>query len=120
MNPIERSVSLHPYFKVHAGKMGLVRPLLREFSARTAGEPKALYYEFTIGGDVVFCREAYAGAEGALAHLENVGDLLAKMLTLSEVIRLEIHGPAEELEKLKAPLEKFYPTWFVYECGMQR
>ena len=120
MNPIECSVSIHPYFKVHAGKMDAVKALLHEFVARTATEEKALYYEFTINGDLVFCREAYVGAEGALAHLANVGAQLDKMLTLSEVTRLEIHGPAAELEKLKGPLGKINPTWFTYECGVKR
>ena len=93
MNPIECSVSIHPYFKVHSGKMDTVKALLHEFIARTATEEKALYYEFTINGDLVFCREAYVGAEGALAHLANVGAQLDKMLTLSEVTRLDNHGP---------------------------
>lgn len=120
MKTIERSVSLHPYFKVHSGKMETVKALLREFVAQTSTEEKALYYEFTISGEMVFCREAYVGAEGVLTHLANVGALLDRMLTLSEVTRLEIHGPASELEKLKAPLGKFNPTWFTYECGMMR
>jgi quinol monooxygenase YgiN len=120
MNTIERSVSIHPYFKVRAGQMDTVKALLREFAAKTTTEEKALYYEFTINGDMVFCREAYVGAEGALAHLENVGPLLDRMLTLSDLTRLEIHGPAGELEKLKAPLGKLNPAWFTYECGMTR
>ena len=120
MKSVEQSVSVHPYFKVHSGKMDSVKLLLREFVAKTASEPKALYYEFTINGDTVFCREAYADADGALTHLANVGTLLDKMLTLSEVARLEIHGPAAELAKLRAPLAAYNPTWFTYECGMRR
>ena len=118
MNTSAPSVSIHPYFKVHAGKMPEVMALLREFVAKTATEDKVLGYEFTVNGDVVFCREAYTDADGALAHLANVGALLEKMLTLSEVIRLEIHGPATELEKLKGPLGGFNPTWFAFECGL--
>ena len=33
MNAIEGSVSLHPYFKVHAGQLPAVKVLLREFVA---------------------------------------------------------------------------------------
>jgi hypothetical protein len=55
------------------------------------------------------------GAEGALAHLESVGALLAEALTIADLTRLEIHGPAEELEKLKAPLAHLNPIWFVLE-----
>lgn len=119
LNRIECSVSLHPYFKVRPGNMDAVKKLLREFVAATATEEKALFYEFTISGDVVFCREAYLGAEGTLAHLANVGPLLDRMLTLSDVVRLELHGPAAELEKLKGPLGKFNPAWFTYECGLK-
>ncbi|MEO0448412.1 MAG: hypothetical protein AAF191_20295, partial [Verrucomicrobiota bacterium] len=67
---------------------------------------------------IIFCREAYAGAEGALAHLENVGALLEEALTHSELIRLEIHGSSEELEKLKGPLADLHPEWFVFETGV--
>ncbi len=120
MSKLERSVSLHPYFKVHAGKMPAVLALLREFVAKTTTEEQALYYEFTVNGDVVFCREAYQGAAGVLAHVANVGPELDRMLTLSELIRLEVHGPAAELELLRGPLGGLNPAWFTYECGMQR
>ena len=120
MNRIARSVSLHPYFKVRPGQMAAVKSLLQEFVAKAQSEEKLLYYEFTINGDVVFCREAYVGAEGALAHLANVGPELDRMLQLCEVVRLEIHGPADELEKLKGPVGAFNPMWFAYECGVAR
>ena len=94
--------------------------MLREFVAQTATEEKVIYYEFTLNGDEVFCREAYVGAEGALAHLTNVGALLDRMLTISRLTRLEIHGPAAELAKLKGPLAHLNPAWFTYECGVQR
>jgi len=114
------AVSIHPYFKVHPGKLDAARALLPKFVAKTTTEPKCLYYEFTSNGDVVFCREAYEGAEGTLAHLANVGEILAEMMTISDVIRLEIHGPAAELEKLKGPLAEYKPEWFVYEAGVSK
>jgi hypothetical protein len=120
MKSIERAVSLHPYFKVHTGKLEAAKALLKEFVAKTAIEPKMLYYEFTLNGDEVFCREGYTDADGTLAHLENVGALLEKMLTLATLSRLEIHGPAAELDKLRGPLGKLNPAWFVYECGVER
>jgi hypothetical protein len=49
-----------------------------------------------------------------------VGALLARFLTLADLIRLEVHGPAAELEKLKGPLGHLNPAWFVYECGLTR
>lgn len=120
MNPIERAVSIHPYFNVHTGKLDEAKALLREFVARTAREEKVLYYEFTLRGDQVFCREAYTDADGALAHLTNVGALLERFLTLADLTRIEVHGPAAELEKLQGPLGRLNPAWFVYECGLTR
>ena len=120
MNPIEGSVSIHPYFKIRPGQQDAAQALLREFVAQTASEDKMLYYEFTLNGDIIFCREAYVGAEGALAHLTNVGAILKKMETVTDLTRLEIHGPAAEIEKLKEPLAAFQPTWFTYACGVER
>ena len=115
-----KSVSLHPYFKVHPGNLDAAKALLREFVDKTSAEEKALYYEFTLNGDEVFCREAYTDADGVLTHLTNVGTLLDRMLTLSTLARLEIHGPAEELAKLKGPLGSLNPAWFEYQCGIAR
>src|SRR5207237_10562033 len=45
-------------------------------SSRTGGPTAchgSLFYEFTVNGEEVFCREGYTDAEGLLAHLENVG-----------------------------------------------
>ncbi len=112
------SISLHPYFKIHPGKIDAAKALLPAFLEKTKTEPARLYYEFTINGDEVFCREAYTDAAGTLAHLDNVGVLLGEMLKLSDLIRLEIHGPTSELEKLKEPLAALKPAWFAYECGL--
>lgn len=120
MNLIEQSVSIHPYFNVRPGQLDAARALLQEFVALTARENQVLYYEFTIHEQQVFCREAYVGADGALAHLKNVGEVLGKLLAIADLARLEVHGPAAELEKLKTPLGHLNPTWFVYECGVTR
>ena len=69
-------------------------------------------YKFTVNGDEIFCREGYTDAKGILAHLNNVGALLAAMLTMADLTRIEAHGPATELEKLKKPLAHLNPAWF--------
>jgi hypothetical protein len=113
MNLPTNFVSLHPYFKVHPGKIETFKAGLASFRQKTATEQKNLFYDFTINGDEIFCREGYTGAEGLLAHLENVGELLGEALKSAELIRLEVHGPAAELEKLRAPLAHLKPAWFV-------
>jgi quinol monooxygenase YgiN len=113
MNPISNFVSLHPYFKAHPGKLETLKAAFPAFVEKTAGEEKNLFYGFTINGDEIFCREGYADAEGLLAHLDNVGAMLAEALKIADLTRLEVHGPATELDKLKKPLAHLNPVWFV-------
>lgn len=108
-------VSLHPYFKVHPGKLEEFRAGLPAFREKSAMEDGNLFYDFTLNGDEVFCREGYAGAEALLAHIENVGALLAEAFKIADLTRLEVHGPAEEIEKLRGPLADLKPEWFVRE-----
>jgi quinol monooxygenase YgiN len=115
MNPLSNFVSLHPYFKVHSGKLDAFKAGFAAFVEKTASEEKNLFYGFTVNGDEIFCREAYMDAAGLLAHLENVGALLAEALRISDLSRLEVHGPAAELEKLKEPLAHLKPAFFVVE-----
>ena len=113
MKPLSNFVSLHPYFKVHPGKLEAFKAGFPAFREKTASEEKNLFYDFTVNGDEVFCREGYADAEGLLAHLENIGALLAEALKIADLIRLEVHGPAAQLEKLRGPLAHLNPAWFV-------
>lgn len=110
-------VSIHPYFKVPSGKLEEARAMLREFIAKVETETGNLYYDFTINGDVIFCREGYQGAQALLDHCENVADELGRFLELVEVVRVEVHGTAGELDKLREPLADLNPEWFEFECG---
>ena len=116
----EKIVSLHPYFRLKPGKLGEAKELLRRMVAQTLPETANVYYDFTINGDVVFCREAYVGAEGLLAHVENIGPLLAEFLKIGELFRIEVHGARVQLEKLRGPLADLKPEWFAFECGVVR
>ena len=113
MNPLSNFVSLHPYFKVHPGKLEALKAAFPAFIEKTTNEEKNLFYGFTINGDEIFCREAYSDAEGLLAHLDNVGAMLAEALTIADLTRLEVHGPAAELDKLRGALAHLDPIWFV-------
>lgn len=113
-------MSLHPYFKVHPGKEEAVKTMLPRFVEKTATESENLFYGFSINGDEIFCREAYESATGLLAHLDNVSTLLSEMLKSADLIRIEVHGPADELEKLKAPLAHLKPEWFALEATLQK
>lgn len=112
--------TLVPYFNVHSGKLDDFRNLCERFVEKTAHEPKCLYYGFSFDGDQVHCREGYVDAEGAIAHLDNVGTLLAEALTIADIMRLEVHGPEEELAKLRPALADLNPQFFTLEYGFRR
>lgn len=111
-------VSIHPYFKIHEGKLEAFKALLPQFTAKTATEAGCHWYDFSICGDMAHCREAYDGAEGLLVHLANVEEQIAAALVLSELVRVEVHGSAAELEKLKEPLADMGPEYYIHQIGI--
>ena len=116
----DKCCSIVPYFKVHEGKLEAFKVLCEQFVDKTGVEPKCLYYGFSFDGEQAHCREGYEDAQGVLAHLENVGDLLEKALKIADLTRLEIHGPIDELAKLKEPLADLNPQYFTLEYGFRR
>lgn len=119
MSKLSEAVSLHPYFQIGEGNLDAFLALMPEFIEKTSTEAGCVYYDFSRNGNMAFCREAYIGAEGILAHLENVGDLIAKFLELSELVRLEVHGPGAEIDKLREPMAGLNPDFFVREIGLE-
>lgn len=118
MSKLSSAVSLHPYFEIQEGNLDAFLALMPQFVEATSKEPACVYYDFFRNGNTAYCREAYVGAEGILAHLENVGELLGKFLELSDLKRLEVHGPAAEIDKLREPLAELKPDFFIRETGI--
>lgn len=116
----DTSVTIVPYFKVQEGKLKDFSALCERFVAQTSEEPNCIYYGFSFCGDEAFCREGYENAEAALLHLDRVGPLLQEALKISELTRLEIHGPEAQLAKLREPLASLAPRFFTLECGFRR
>jgi len=113
-------VSLMPYFQVQEGKLEAFKNIVTQMVEQTKSESKCCYYSFYFNENTAFCREAYEGAEGVLEHIEKVGPLLEKSLTLAEMTFLEVHGPSDELAKLKEPLAELNPRYFELECGFKK
>jgi len=120
MATLDTCVTIVPYFKVAEGKLAEFKALCELFVEKTKAEPKALYYGFSFDGDQVHCREGYADAEGLLAHLDNVGELLQQALTIAQLTRLEIHGIDEQLAILRGPLVGLNPQYFTLEYGFRK
>jgi len=108
---------LVPYFEVNPGKLEEFKALGPKFIALTRKEAGVLYYAFSFSGQAAHCREGYKDAAGLLAHLKNVDAVLKQALAISKITRLEVHGPAAELEKLKETLAGLNPTYVTREHG---
>jgi len=115
----DRCCTIVPYFRVMKDKLADFRELCAQMVDKTRAEEKCLFYGFSFDGDEAHCREGYADAEGLLVHLGNVGPLLQQALKIAEIIRLEVHGPKEELEKLQEPLQDLKPRFFTLEYGFR-
>ena len=120
MTTQDKCCTIVPYFKIPSDKLDAFKQLCEQFVAKTSSEDKCLYYGFSFDGEEVHCREGYEDAEALLNHLENVGSLLDEALKIAEITRLEIHGPDEELAKLREPLAGLSPQFFTLECGFRR
>src|SRR5215472_1406349 len=116
----DTAVTIVPYLKVQPGKMQEFKGLCERFVEKSKTEAGCLYYGFCFNGDVAFCREGYKNGDAALAHLENVGTLLGEMQKITDIVRLEIHGPEAELAKMRGALTDLKPEYFTLECGFRR
>ena len=120
MATLDTCCTIVPYFEIPAGKLDSFKAFCERFVEQTKKESRVLYYGFSFDGDHAHCREGYMDAEGLLVHLENVGELLKEMLQTVELTRLEVHGPAAEMAKLRGPLAGLNPQFFVLEYGFRR
>lgn len=113
--------TLVPYFEIADGQLEAFQALGPRFVERTKTEPGCVHYCFSFSGQQAHCREGYDNAEAVLAHLENVGALLGEALKISKITRLEVHGPAAEIDKLRGPMAQLNPQFFVLaEGGIRR
>ncbi|GHC57832.1 putative quinol monooxygenase [Roseibacillus persicicus] len=120
MSQLSQSVSIHPYFKINAGQEDAFEALIADFVERTSTEETCLYYDFSISGDQAYCREAYVDAAAVLRHLENVGSCIEAAGEISEMYRLEFHGPADQIDQLRGPLADLPAEFYVWKNGIDR
>jgi len=118
MSTCENSVSINPYFKISEENMAATQAMLKVFCDLVKKEEGCLYYNFCFKGHVMTCREAYVDAAAVLAHLANCGEALSQFVKIAELFRIEVLGPAAELDKLRAPLAGMNPDYFVLDCGI--
>ena len=120
MFALDTCCTLVPYFEVPQENLAAFKALGPLFVTKTRNEAGCLHYAFSFSDTTAHCREGYVNAEAVLAHLENVGELLGQALKISKIVRLEVHGPAAEVDKLRGPMASLSPQFFVLEEGIRR
>ena len=119
MSTFDNAVSINPYFEIADENMEAAKGFLAQFCDLVSkNEPGCLFYNFTFKGNEMCCREAYKDAKAVMAHLENCGAALGEFLNIAKLLRIEVHGPAAELEPLKEAFEAMNPDYYVSEYGI--
>jgi hypothetical protein len=83
---------------------------------------KSHHYAFSFEptSDVASCRGSFADAKSVLRHMKNVDrPFRAGLDGPSELLRLEVHAPASEIEKLKPALAPLGCKFFTTEWGFR-
>mmetsp|Transcript_16141 Transcript_16141/g.66709 ORF Transcript_16141/g.66709 Transcript_16141/m.66709 type:complete len:130 (-) Transcript_16141:2267-2656(-) len=97
-------VSVRPYFKIHDGKKEDVMKLLPLFYEQSKDEPGSVHYAFSFADDGMnfACIESYVNSQAVADHLTNILDSFGKLLEVVDLLRLEIHATAADMESLKS------------------
>ncbi|MGD9365303.1 MAG: antibiotic biosynthesis monooxygenase [Desulfobacteraceae bacterium] len=104
MSTQDTSCTVTAFFRVKPGKLDAFEQLADRFVEETRNENGIRAYGWSFNTDEAHCRQTYQNAEGFMEHVENVFTLFQEALTISDCTRLAIHGPEDELEKLRQPL----------------
>ena len=83
------------------------RPLMAQFLDQTRTQRGAMYSGWTVCGDKLLCREAFAESGFLLEHLERVRPTLDALLEpgTARLLEVQLHGPADELRKCEAAMD---------------
>ena len=104
MTTKDASCTVTAFFNVTPGKLEAFEQLADRFVEKTGNESGIRAYGWSFNGEEAHCRQSYPNAEGFLEHVENVFPLFQEALAISDCTRLAIHGPEDELAKLREPL----------------
>ena len=114
--PTGTECAIDIYMQVVEGQMPAFLELCKKFTVSASEEEGCLYYSYCFDGNDVCCRQTYVDAAGVLQRVRHVGELMeSKFIGTFELQRLEVFGPAEELDKLRQPLADFHAKLYAVE-----
>jgi quinol monooxygenase YgiN len=108
------------YFSVKTESREAFDELVDRFVREATKESGIRYYGWSANGDEIHCRQGYPDAEGFLEHVANVRHLFEEAITISDCSRIAIHGPEDELDKLRGPMEGVPLQYFPLTSSFRR
>ena len=115
---MERVQTTATFPSISAAGLAEFKRVAAEALAVTKTEPGTLQYDWFFSADESVCvvRETYADSDAVLAHLGNVGPLLAPLIDLGGGIKVEVFGsPSQQLLEATAALQ---PMVFGFSQGL--
>ena len=108
-----KKITATAFFKIHKGKLDEFKQLVPELIKTVKkNEPGAVLYEWYLNEETMECMvlESYADSDAVRAHSGNTGELLQKILGISD-LKLETFGnPDPELKNMIKDMgAKHYP-----------
>ena len=119
MELLDAAVSVHTYFMISKENLEAFKQLADDLIETTRGEMGCLCYGFFFADGEANCNESYKNGEAVIAHLSNVEDLVQRVIRISEIKRLEVHGSEQQISKLLFPLKEFSPKYYFLEGGFR-
>jgi len=116
----DTSCTVDAYFTVNPDEMEAFERLADQFVEKTRNENGIRYYGGSFNGEEAHCRQGYLDAAGFLEHATNVLPLFEQALKISDCTRLAIHGPEDELEKLRGPMADIQLQYFILKNSFRR
>ncbi len=113
MSRLSQFVAIQASFRIHTGHREIVERLLAELELRSSENPSVLFHEASFRSEDLALRVAFQSAESLLDHLASTSEWFERLLTRTDLVRMEVHGPEHELSQLRGPLGVFQPEWYV-------
>lgn len=106
---------------IHPGKANQFKANCEAMVALRGKEPDDLASAYSFDGDGgAVSREDYQNADAVIQHMQLGEHIFEQTRELVDITGVELHGPAEQLDKLREPLDDLSPRYFVTESGFRR
>ncbi|MEM9224227.1 MAG: antibiotic biosynthesis monooxygenase [Pseudomonadota bacterium] len=113
-----RTITIIGSFAIRPGNADKLRENCKAMVALCEDRPGHLSAAYSFDGDTAATsREDYENAEAVLLHMKIGHRLYESTSELVDIKSVEIHGPADELEKLRALFGDHAPRFFATEFG---